>query len=62
MQKRNKKLELLKFKNVKVRNKQAREFTDKSELENLFLDCVDESKKDVIKSILEKHANFDSAV
>lgn len=62
MQKRNKKLEMLKFKNVKVRNKQAREFTDKSELENLFLDCVDESKKDVIKSILEKHANFDSAV
>ena len=45
---------------MKARNKQAQNFTDKSELENLFLDCVDENKKDVIRTIIEKQANLDS--
>lgn len=53
------KLETLKHKNMKARNKQAHNFTDKSELENLFLDCVDENKKDVIRTIIEKQANRD---
>jgi len=32
-----------------LRNVQAFEFSEKSELENLFLDCVEECKKDTAK-------------
>jgi hypothetical protein len=59
LQKQTRKLELAKHRNKKARNKQASKFTDKSELENLLLDCVDENKKDVIRQMIEKQANPD---
>lgn len=59
IQKQTRKLELARLRNKKLRNKQASNFTDKSELENLFLDCVDENKKDVIRQIVEKQTNPD---
>ena len=54
MELQTKKLEKVKQKIKKARNKQASNFSDKSELENLFLDCVDENKKDVIRAIIER--------
>lgn len=39
-----------------MRNQQASTFSDKSELENLFLDCVDENRKDVLRNFTNSHA------
>lgn len=35
--------------NLKLKNGKAIDISDKTELENLFLDCVDECKKDVLR-------------
>ena len=35
--------------NAKIKTSSAQEVSDKSEIENFFLDCVDEIKKDVAK-------------
>ena len=43
----------LKSKNKRIRNKQAEEHTEKSEYENLFLDCVDECKKEVLRQQID---------
>ena len=43
-------------KNKKLRNKQAGAFSDKSEVENLFLDCVDENRKEVLKLFTNSYA------
>ena len=45
------KLDSLKVKNKKLKNEQACDFSEQAELENLFLDCVDESKKEVLRRI-----------
>ena len=50
-------LNTLKQKNKKLRNVQASAFSDKSELENLFLDCVDENRKDVLRHFTNSHAS-----
>ena len=39
-----------------MRNQQASTFSDKSELENLFLDCIDENRKDVLRNFTNGHA------
>lgn len=39
-----------------MRNVQASKFSDKSELENLFLDCIDENRKDVLRNFTNGHA------
>lgn len=44
-----KRIEMLKKNNSKVQTNQAQEASNKGEVENLFLDCVDEQKKDIIK-------------
>ena len=33
----------------KMRNVQASTFSDKIEIENLFLDCIDENRKEVLR-------------
>lgn len=35
--------------NLKTKSSKAIGFSEKSEVENLFLDCVDETKKDLLK-------------
>jgi hypothetical protein len=35
--------------NLKLKNGKAIDISEKTELENLFLDCVDECKKDVLR-------------
>lgn len=49
IQKLNQKLVDLKAKNRRDLNKQALDCTERSELENLLLDAVEECKRDVIK-------------
>jgi len=39
----------------KMRNVQASSYSDKSELENLFLDCIDENRKDVLRNFTNGH-------
>lgn len=34
---------------MKIKNNNALDYSDKSEIENLFLDCIDECKKDILK-------------
>lgn len=43
------KLENYKRSNMKIKNTKAFDFSEKSEVENLFLDSIEECKKDVIK-------------
>lgn len=50
------KVDKQKQKNKKLRNKQAGAFSDKSEIENLFLDCVDENRKEVLKLFTNSYA------
>ena len=38
-----------------MRNEQASTFSDKTELENLFLDCIDENRKDVLRHFTNSH-------
>ena len=40
----------------KMRNEQASTFSDKTELENLFLDCIDENRKDVLRHFTNGHS------
>ena len=35
--------------NLKTKSSKALGFSEKSEVENLFLDCIDETKKDLLK-------------
>lgn len=51
-------LDQQKLKNKKLRNVQASAFSDKSELENLFLDCVDENRKDVLRHFTNSHVSM----
>ena len=51
------KVDRQKAKNKKLRNAQAGAFSDKSEIENLFLDCVDENRKEVLKLFTNSYAN-----
>jgi N-formylglutamate amidohydrolase len=53
IEKLNQKLFDFKSKNKRIRNKQAGEHTEKSEYENLFLDCVDECKKEVLRQQID---------
>ena len=46
---KNRQLSLLKHKNKLILNKQASEFTECSEFENLLLDAVDVCRNEVIK-------------
>lgn len=39
-----------------MRNEQASTFSDKTELENLFLDCIDENRKDVLRHFTNGHS------
>ena len=50
------KVDKQKQRNKKLRNKQAGAFSDKSEIENLFLDCVDENRKEVLKLFTNSYA------
>eukprot|EP00347_Sterkiella_histriomuscorum_P006538 403352386 len=43
------KIEFQKRSNMRIKNSQAQGYSDKAEVENLFLDCIDECKKDLIK-------------
>ena len=40
-----------------MRNAQAGAFSDKSEIENLFLDCVEENRKEVLKLFTNSYAS-----
>lgn len=40
---------------------QASTFSDKSELENLFLDCIDENRKDVLRHFTNNHSQAGAA-
>lgn len=51
------KFENQKNKNKKLRNQQAGALCDKSELENLFLDAIDENRKEVLKHLTNSHTN-----
>ena len=51
------KVDRQKQKNKKLRNAQAGAFSDKSEIENLFLDCVDENRKEVLKLFTNSHSS-----
>ncbi|CDW90797.1 UNKNOWN [Stylonychia lemnae] len=42
-------LENQKRNNLKIKNYKAQDYSEKSEIENLFLDCVDECKRDLLK-------------
>jgi len=44
-----------------MRNVQASTFSDKSELENLFLDCIDENRKDVLRHFTNNHSQAGAA-
>ena len=68
-----KKIETLKKDNVKCMKSRALDFSEKSEVENLFLDCVDEQKKELLKkktlatsqtkftnNIIQQNTNVDS--
>lgn len=44
-----KKLEIDKKLNNKVKSTRATDISEKSEIQNLFLDCIDESKKEIIR-------------
>lgn len=44
-----------------MRNVQASTFSDKSELENLFLDCIDENRKDVLRHFTNNHSQGGAA-
>ena len=44
-----KKLDTEKKTNSKIKNSMALDHSDKTEIENLFLDCVDECKKEVLR-------------
>ena len=57
IEKLNQKLFDLKSKNKRIRNKQAEQHTEKSEYENLFLDCVDECKKEVLRQQIDVQSN-----
>jgi len=50
-------LKSLKEQNKRILNKQAAEFTECSECENLFLDAVDCCRKDVVKRQIESLAS-----
>lgn len=39
-----------------MRNVQASTFSDKTELEDLFLDCIDENRKDVLRHFTNNHS------
>ena len=54
-------LDQQKLKIKKMRNVQASTFSDKSELENLFLDCIDENRKDVLKHFTNSHSQNQGA-
>lgn len=41
--------------NLKLRSSCAQDYSEKSEVENLFLDCVDESKKEILKKKSMSH-------
>lgn len=56
------KCESQKNKNKKLRNKQAGALCDKSELENLFLDAIDENRKEVLKHLTNSHNNNKGAL
>lgn len=40
----------------KMRNVQASTFSDKIEIENLFLDCIDENRKEVLRHFTQRHS------
>ena len=40
---------MLKKASTKVQTTQSQEVSEKGEVENLFLDCVDEQKKELVK-------------
>lgn len=42
-------LENQKRNNLRIKNYKAQDYSEKSEIENLFLDCVDECKRDLLK-------------
>lgn len=43
------KIEMIKKNNSRVKNSHAQDFADRTEIENLFLESVDESKKEAFK-------------
>jgi len=49
IQKLKKRIEMLKKTNSKVQTSRSQEVSNKGEIENLFLDCVDEHKREIIK-------------
>ena len=49
-------LDQQKHKIKKMRNVQASTFSDKTELEDLFLDCIDENRKDVLRHFTNNHS------
>lgn len=52
-------LEQQKHKIKKMRNEQASTFSDKIEIENLFLDCIDENRKEVLRHFTQRHGGED---
>mmetsp|Transcript_31438 Transcript_31438/g.30786 ORF Transcript_31438/g.30786 Transcript_31438/m.30786 type:complete len:129 (+) Transcript_31438:837-1223(+) len=54
-----KKLDLQKKMNTKIKTTQAQGNWDKSELENLFLDCIDQYKKEALrkKTLAQRSSN-----
>lgn len=45
-----------------MRNEQAATFSDKIEIENLFLDCIDENRKEVLRHFTQRHSEDLSAL
>ena len=44
-----------------MRNEQASTFSDKIEIENLFLDCIDENRKEVLRHFTQRHSEDQTA-
>jgi len=49
IQRLQKRIDNIKKNNSKVKTTQAQEVSERSEVENLFLECIDESKKELVK-------------
>ena len=44
-----------------MRNEQASTFSDKIEIENLFLDCIDENRKEVLRHFTQRNSEDQTA-
>lgn len=54
-------LEQQKKSNSRIKNSCALDYSEKSEVENLFLDCIDECKKELLKKKSMSHGGHSQA-